>query len=104
MSLFQFVIVGVVQGSPSYIKWKNDNIRLLDIIETVNDTPCGKIFSSGTDLQERFEQYIENKDSIKLLLNHRASLPSVSNHLEYGKWCAIDVTWQQYACVLCEIY
>ena len=90
MTLFQFVIVGVVRESLSYNKVKDGDIRLLDLIGTVNDTPCGKIFSPETDLQERFEQYVEGKDSIKLLLNHLSSLPSVSDSLKYGKWWTIE--------------
>ena len=85
VTLFQFVIVGIVRESLSYSKVKGGDIRLLDLIGTVNDTPCDKIFSPGADIQERFEQYIEGKDSIKLLLNHLSSLPSVSDSLKCGK-------------------
>ena len=83
---FQFILVGIVRESLVYNKVLSDEFRLLDVIETINDTNCGKIFPPGTDIQERFEAYLESKQSIRLSLNRPFSLPSISGPLGCGKW------------------
>ena len=68
-----------------YSYLQSGELKLLDVIETVNDTPCGKIFAPDKDVQERFEHYIESKDSVRLSLNRSFSLPSISSPLAYGE-------------------
>ena len=77
--------MGVVKGSPVFNFVQSDQIKLLDVIETINDTPCRDILSGDVDLQERFEHYVEDKESVKLLLNHSFSLPPISGPLSHGK-------------------
>jgi hypothetical protein len=81
----QFIIVGVVKDAPVYSKLQDDQIRLLDVIETINDTPCHKLLLPDVDLQERFEHSIEERERIKLVLNRCISLPPVSRPLAVGR-------------------
>ena len=68
-----------------YSHVQNGELRLLDVIETVNDTPCGKIFAPDQDVQERFERYIESMESVQLIINRTFSLPSIEGRLAYGE-------------------
>jgi hypothetical protein len=81
----QFIIVGVVRDTPAYSKLQDDQIRLLDVIETVNDTPCHKILLPDMDLQERFEHSVDERESIQLELNRCIALPPVSKPLSVGR-------------------
>ena len=76
----QFVIVGVVRESIAYSKIKSEEIKLLDVIESINDTDCGKIFTPAldADLQECFEHYVGDKDNLRLVINHSYSVPQIS--------------------------
>ena len=55
------------------------------MIETINDTPCDKLFLPHVDLQERFEHSIDDRGRIKLVLNHCIALPPISRPLAVGK-------------------
>ena len=68
-----------------YSKLQDDQIRLLDVIETVNDTPCHKLLLPDMDLQGRFEHSIDERESVKLELNRCIALPPVSKPLSFGK-------------------
>jgi hypothetical protein len=81
----QFIIVGVVKDASVYSKFQDDQIRLLDVIETVNDTPCDRIFLPNMDLQERFEHSIEEREHVTLKLNRCIALPPVSSALSFGR-------------------
>lgn len=81
----QFIIIGVVPDTAVYSNVQSGELRLLDVIETVNDTPIDKIFASDKDVQERFEHYIEGKDIVRLFVNHTSSLPSIAGPLSYGE-------------------
>ena len=79
------MIVGVVKGSPVFNFVKGNQIKLLDVIESVNDTPCRDILYHDMDLQECFDYYVEGIESVKLTLNHSMSLPPISGPLVYGE-------------------
>ena len=81
----QFMIIGVVKDTSVYTQVQGDQIRIFDVIETVNDTPCHKIFLPGMDLQERFEHSIEERVRIKLELNRCIALQPISSPLAFGK-------------------
>ena len=81
----QFIIVGVAKDTAVYSKLQDDQIRLLDVIETVNDTPCHRIFLSNMDPQERFEHSIEERGRVKLVLNRYIALPPVSRPVAVGR-------------------
>ena len=83
--LMQFIVIGVVKDTPVYTQVRNDQIRIFDVIESVNDTPCHKIFLPGMDVQERFEHSIQERVCVKLELNHCITLPPVSSPLAFGK-------------------
>ena len=83
--LCQFVIVGVVKDSKVYRKVQDDLIRMFDVIETVNDKPCGDLRIPETDIQESFEKFIKSKDTINLRLNRSIALPPVSSSLCDGR-------------------
>ena len=55
------------------------------MIETVNDTPCHKLLLPDMDLQERFEHSIDERETVKLELNHCIALPPVSQPLSTGR-------------------
>ena len=81
----QFIIIGVVKDAPVYSKLQDDQIRLLDVIETVNGTPCHKILLPDMDLQERFEHSIDEREHVTLELNRCIALPPVSRPLSIGR-------------------
>ena len=95
LRLFQFMIVGVVKGSPVFNLVQSDQIKLLDVIESVNDTPCQNILSGDVDVQERFERYVEDRQSVKLILIHTTPLP-ISGPLAYGRL--------HQECIMCTYY
>ena len=78
--------MGVVKESPVFNMVQSDQIKLLDVIETVNGTPCRKMLSGEEDLQVRFERYIEDKQSVELVINHSFSLPPISGPLCHGRF------------------
>ena len=92
----QFIIVGVVKEAPVYSKLQGNQIRLLDVIETVNDTPCHKLFLPNMDLQERFEHSIEERDRVKLVLNSCIALPPISSPLSFGRLVLITDCVQKF--------
>ena len=68
-----------------YTQVQGDQIRIFDVIETVNDTPCHKILLPEMDLQERFEHSIEERACVKLELNRCIALQPVSSPLAFGR-------------------
>ena len=75
----------MVADSAVYGYVQNDKLRLLDVIESINDTPCSKIFAPDQDVQERFERYIESMDSVRLSVDRTFSLQPISSPLAYGE-------------------
>ena len=68
-----------------YSKLQDDQIRLLDVIETVNGTPCHKLVLPDMDLQERFEHSIDEREHVTLELNRCIAIPPVSRPLSIGR-------------------
>ena len=75
----------MVADSTVYSRVQTGELSLLDVIETVNDTPCDKIFAPDQDVQERFERCIESMESVRLSVDRTFSLPSISSPFAYGE-------------------
>lgn len=82
---FQFVIVGAVKGSPAYSKLQDDEIRIFDVVETVNDNSCSNLLISNKDPQECFDRHLERQASVTMFITHSIALPPISNMLAFGE-------------------
>ena len=85
LSLTQFVIVCVVRDSLVYGSFQDDQLRLLDVIKTVNDKPCSSLHIPGMDLQDSFERAIEDREFVKLSIDRSIALPPFSSPLAFGR-------------------
>lgn len=68
--------------SRAYECFQNDQLRLLDVIQTVNDQP----FIPGARIsgQEHFDKMTSSSTTVVLDVSHLIALPPVSKQLKEG--------------------
>lgn len=81
----QIVIVGVFRVSRAYGALQGDQIRLLDVITSVNHKSFSDLVFPGMDIQDRFERTVESKDNVRLSIDRSIALPPVSSPLAKGR-------------------
>lgn len=80
------MITGIVCDSEATLKMQKNELRIFDVIETVNDRKCSDILESGKTPQECFDREIKIAPTVKLYVNCFFAIPPISDVLSHGKY------------------